>query len=114
MRRAPIAQGRRRLGPTPRVVARGGANFCPSQRQEKMAFNRIVTLRRLRRPAKDIGGYLTSCRFGPDEECGMADPTKCKVHGPLLAANEGQPPAGPEAERARAFANVIALPFGRA
>ncbi|HJU18588.1 MAG TPA: hypothetical protein VJ770_19220 [Stellaceae bacterium] len=57
------------------------------------------------------GGYLTSCRFGPEEECGMADPTLCKVHGPLLTAE--QPPS-PEVERARAHASVVQLFFNPA
>lgn len=31
------------------------------------------------------GGYLTSCKFGAGEECGLANPMECEIHGPLLA-----------------------------
>jgi hypothetical protein len=62
-----------------------------------------------RRKAGEPGNeYITNCRFGADEECGMADPTKCKVHGPILAAETANTP---EKQRTRAAAAVFPLFF---
>jgi HK97 family phage prohead protease len=55
------------------------------------------------------GGFLTACKFGPGEECGLADPMQCEVHGPLL---QGGGKAILAAVRAMIAAGLKALPDG--